>query len=216
MCDRNFSRLVSTQLSNHCRAVYCCKKCFHAYSSSKLLEKHSVDCCHVQRFEFPKDPRCKFTNIKKQLPTPFVVYADFESVLQLLSNVDTTQGVTVSGETSITHYQEHVACSYSYKIVSSVIPDFNKPIVWYRRPNAAEKLIYELQREAEKLCVEYIYTHQEMKFTGDDEVCFESAHVCHMCQRILVDDGDRVRDHCHFTGTYRDAAHNACNINYHI
>ena len=38
---RNFNRLVSTQLSNHHRAVYCCKKCLHAYSSSKLLEKHS-------------------------------------------------------------------------------------------------------------------------------------------------------------------------------
>ena len=64
--------------------------------------------------------------------------------------------------------------------------------------------------------MEYIYTPQEMTFTGDDEVCFESAQVCHICQQILVDDDDRVRDHCHFTGMYRGAAHNACNINYHI
>ena len=125
---------------------------------------------------------------REALPAPFVVYADFESVLEPLSNADTTQGVTVGGEPSTIPYQKHVACSYSYKIVSSVIPDFNKPIVWYIR---------ELQREAEKLCVEYIYTPQEMKFTGDDEVCFESAQVCHICQRILVDVDDRVRDHCH-------------------
>ena len=94
-----------------------------------------------------------------------------------------------------------------------MIPDFIKPIVWYRGPNAAEKFIHELQHEAEKLCVEYI-TPQEI--TGDDEVCLESAQVCHICQRILVDDGDHVRDHCQFTGTYWGAAHNACNINYHI
>ena len=94
---RNFSRLVSAQLNIHRQAVYYCKKCLHAYSSSKLLKKHSLDCCHVQRFEFPKDPRCKFTNIKKQLLAPVVV-------LEPLSNVDTTQGVAVGGEPSTTPY----------------------------------------------------------------------------------------------------------------
>ena len=30
---RNFSRLVSSQTSNHGHAVYCCKQCLHAYST---------------------------------------------------------------------------------------------------------------------------------------------------------------------------------------
>ena len=46
---KNFSRLVSSQLSNHNGATYCCKKCLHAYSSQDLLAAHAVDCCHVQR-----------------------------------------------------------------------------------------------------------------------------------------------------------------------
>ena len=40
--------------------------------------------------------------------------------------------------------------------------------------------------------------------------------MCHICQQILVDDNDRVRDHCHFTGTYRGVAHNTCNLNYQL
>ena len=62
-----------------------------------------------------------------------------------------------------------------------------------------------LQREAEELCSDYIETPQEMEFTAD-EVHFECAQVCHICQQILVDDSDRVRDHCHFTGVYRGVA----------
>ena len=46
---KNFSRLVSGQLSNHDHTTYCCKRCLHAYSTKELLAAHSVDCCHVQR-----------------------------------------------------------------------------------------------------------------------------------------------------------------------
>ena len=73
-----------------------------------------------------------------------------------------------------------------------------------------------LQSEAEELCVDYIETPQEMEFSEDDEVHFECAQVCHIYQQIIVDDNDRVRDHCHFTGVYHGVAHNACNLNYSI
>ena len=57
-----------------------------------LLDAHAEDCCHVQRTKFPKAPMCRFTNIQKQLPAPFVVYADFESILKPV-NEDVMQGV---------------------------------------------------------------------------------------------------------------------------
>ena len=63
------------------------------------LERHMERCIHVQLSKFPKDTSCKFTNIQKQLQTPFVVYADFESILKPLSNIDTTQGVEERGLT---------------------------------------------------------------------------------------------------------------------
>ena len=36
--------------------------------------------------------------------------------------------------------------------------------------------------------------------------------ICHLCTKPLED--DKVRDHCHITGNYRGAAHNACNLLY--
>ena len=73
---KNVSRLVRSQLSNHKYATYCCKKCLHGYSIEKLLMAHAKDCCHAQRTKFPKDPRCRFTKVQKQLPASLVVYAD--------------------------------------------------------------------------------------------------------------------------------------------
>ena len=51
--------------------------------------------------------------------------------------------------------------------------------------------------------------------------------VCYICKKEASDDGDddddddddddnkkhrKVRDHCHYTGKYRGAAHNICNL----
>ena len=80
----------------------------------------------------PRDSRCRFTNRPKQLPTPFVVYVDFESILQPVNgDVDVTPGVGIGIESSTTVFREHIPCSFAYKIVSSVDPDFSRPIVMY-------------------------------------------------------------------------------------
>ena len=108
---RNFSRLVSRQTGNFGHTIYCCKQCLHDYSPQELLDAHATDCCHAQRTKFPNDPICRFTNIEKQLPALFVVYAGFESILKPFdTDVDPTQGVEVCGESSSHVFQEHTPC----------------------------------------------------------------------------------------------------------
>jgi len=51
-----------------------------------------------------------------------------------------------------------------------------------------------------------------MTFTKADKTRYNRATKCHICDGELGD--DRVRDHCHFTGRFRGAAHNSCNSNY--
>ena len=135
---RDFSRLLGKQLRNHWHTIHCCRRCLHAYSGQELLDAHALDCCHVQKTKFPKDMRCRFTNIQKQLLAPFVVYADLESILQWAGDdeaMDTTQGVAVGGDEPTAasgHFQEHLPCSFAYKVVSTVAPDFSRPLVSYR------------------------------------------------------------------------------------
>ena len=101
--------------------------------------------------------RCRFANIQKQLLAPFVLYADFESILQRVGDeaMDTTQGVAVGSDDEPTPeagpFQEHLPCSFAYKLVSSVVTDFSRPLVSYRGEDAGEMFVRKLQEEAEQL-----------------------------------------------------------------
>ena len=50
--------------------------------------------------------------------------------------------------------------------VSSVQPNFSLPLVMYRREDAAEKFVRDLQQEAKQLFDEYIATPKPMLFTA--------------------------------------------------
>ena len=54
----------------------------------------------------------------------------------------------------------------------------------------------------------------EMIMTIRDKIVYADSTLCHICNKELGE--DRVRDHCHLTGRFRGAAHEACNINYKI
>ena len=51
-----------------------------------------------------------------------------------------------------------------------------------------------------------------MIFMEKDRKQFISETECCLCKEPL--NGDKVRDHCHYTGKYRGAAHNICNFKY--
>ena len=45
----------------------------------------------------------------------------------------------------------------------------------------------------------------------EKEEQFQSSNICWICEKLIED--EKVRDHCHITGKFRDAAHWSCNIN---
>ena len=51
-----------------------------------------------------------------------------------------------------------------------------------------------------------------MRMTSEDILDHDAATNCHICEKPFACAGDSVRDHCHITGKYRGAAHNACNL----
>ena len=47
-------------------------------------------------------------------------------------------------------------------------------------------------------------------FDEDARKLHESTIACFACGKEF--DGDKVKDHCHFTGKYRGALHSKCNL----
>ena len=47
-------------------------------------------------------------------------------------------------------------------------------------------------------------------------IIFNNATHCYICNGVLGDDDDKVRDYCHIFGKYRGAAHNKCNLKFLI
>ena len=166
-------------------------------------KKHEEPCFAfaAQRTEFPDDPILKFKNIQKQVEAPFTVYADFESILKQLSG---------DGNKC----QEHIACSYAYQIVSSV-PGIEFEPRLHVGVGAADHLLDTLQVDLNKYIMPLIEKDVDMIWNDEAKERFELAtHVCKKKLNRMVE--PIVRDHCHFTGQFRGAAHPQCNLNYKI
>ena len=73
----------------------------------------------------------EFENYSKQIPVPFKIYADFECNLR---------GVECYEGSYTKKYQDHIPCSFAYKLVC-VDDKFSKLIVVFRGENAAFKFI---------------------------------------------------------------------------
>ena len=65
-------------------------------------------------------------------------------------------------------------------------------------------------QESEHL-VQHLKTNVPMNFTQEDEIVHNQTTHCHICDEKM-ESKDKVQDHCHLTGKYREAAHYKCNL----
>ena len=54
--------------------------------------------------------------------------------------------------------------------------------------------------------------------TEQEKMSHANENICFICEKHFGNDKKpiKVRDHCHYTGKYRGAAHSACNLQYKI
>ena len=104
-----------------------------------MLIKHKENCLSINGKQSVKleEGIIKFENYFKQIPVSFKIYADFECNLK---GVESYEGSYTK------KYQDHVGCSFTYKVVC-IDDRFTKPTVDYRGKNAACEFIKAILKE---------------------------------------------------------------------
>ena len=183
------------------------KSCLQCFSSENKLIKHEQNCLRINGKQPVKLEKgiIKFEKYFWQIPVPFKVYADFECNLKRVK----------CNEGSYTEkYQDHILCSFAYKIVC-IYDRFSKPSIIYRGENAAYefiKAILEEYKYCKKIMEEYF--NKNLIMTEEEENLFQKSNNCWICKKLIDNDEEKVRDHCHVTGKFRGAAHKNCNTNF--
>ena len=52
--------------------------------------------------------------------------------------------------------------------------------------------------------------------TEEEENLFQKSNGCWICKKLIDNDEEKVRDHCHVTSKFRGASHRNCNINFQL
>ena len=210
---KNISALLTSQINNHTSKFYYCLNCFKGCDNPEKLDIHKEYCSENDCIKInmpPPDTFIKFKNFLFAERAPFVVYADFESMVKQL------ESCKPDPNKSYTHkYQKHEPVSIDYYIKSFNENVYKSKLRKYVKeneedPDPVDVFINWLEEDV-KIISEL--GNEKMKITPEEEEEFKQASNCWICGQLL-NLGDRVRDHCHYTGRYRGAAHNRCNLKY--
>ena len=218
---KNTSALLALQINNHKGTSHICLNCINGFKSPDSLNKHKEYCYNNECVKIvmpPQNTFLRFKNFRYSEKAPFAIYADFESLIKPMDNCDPDPNKSYTKK-----YQKHEPISFSYYIkcfndtlCKEIFNDNTKrkQLNSYIKtkpedPDAIDVFIKWLEDDVKYLAN---IKPKKMIFTKEEEKQFDRASNCWICGEELGN--DRIRDHCHYTGRYRGAAHNSCNLNY--
>ena len=197
---KNFSRFASSGKGQTER--YFCKRCLNSFPRVESLEKHKEICGEfaAAKIELPGG-KCFFKNWERMMHVPVVVYADFESILRPCH------------EDNKTH--EHIPCGFCFHLVS---PFLQMEPVLKRAENETNQLPQDFIRELisrVKQAHLSLPKKEMIPLSSEEWKKFHKSEVCWLCKGKFGEKTfSKVRDHCHYTGKFRGAAHQSCNLKF--
>ena len=158
----------------------------------------------------------KFILGEKSLKVPFIIYSDVECLLRKINGCQNNPKKSYT-EKKATHrpsgYSLVTCCSFNRS---------KNELKYYRGEDCMKIFCKDLKDQATKIIN---YEKKEMiPLTDEEKEIHENQKTCYIFEKDFCTDKNnkefrkmqKVRDHCHYTGKYRRAAHNNCNVNYKI
>ena len=207
---KNLSALLSSQINKHKGTCNICLNCFNGFNTPESLNKHKGYCYNNECVKINMPPPGSFLEFNKfehTIKAPFAIYADFESLIKPLDVCDPDPNKSYTKK-----YQKHEPVSFSYYIKSFDESVYKSKLRYYIKSkkedqDAMDTFIIWLESDVREIAN---LENKDMIFTPENEKEFINASNCWICGEEMGN--DRVRDHCHFTGKFRGAACNSCNL----
>lgn len=205
----NLSRLLHP-IKESSHKTYICRRCLLTFYKEETYLEHEMDCSLIkaQRIELPKSPNnfMEFSKHKALLSPWYVVYADFECLLQPETQTE------ISLDSSSTHkINSHYPFAYAFVVI-----DFNGEIVFNCNPKILGKPSHagvEFLKELRKVYETILQPKMEevpLLMTKQEVLEHDSATECKLCQKIFQ--ADKTAHHDHKSGRYIGAYCNDCNL----
>ena len=203
----NLSALLNSQLSKNDHKRHFCLRCLNSFTCGKKLTEHKEYCYAHEcvKIRMPeKGSQVYFKHFYKGQWVPFIIYADMESLLTPIQSCDPSPQSSYTNKT-----QKHKPISFSYYIKCFDDNVYEPRIRTYTGVDAMEVFIKWIEEDVKEIAN---IQDKPMIFTEEDRKQFINEKECWLCREPLND--DKVRDHGHYTGKYRGATHNTCNLKY--
>ena len=221
---KSLSRLLRGVTSTNNGDFYC-RNCLGSFRTKNACEDH-FEACKDHDFCYVKMPEegsiLKYQEGSKSIRVPFVIYADTESILRPIQGADSrctcNDPECVEEHGAFTRdVNEHVGCGVAM-LIKFAHGEYERAFKQCRGEDAITKFCKTLKVEVERAIR---YRKKAMyPLTDDEKRNHRKARECHLCKGVFVKSelvGDqKVRDHCHYTGKYRGAAHSKCNLAHRI
>ena len=185
------------------------------FTQESSRDQHQVYCEDNEsvRVEMPKQGSAvDFKDGQNQFRVPFIMYADFESILEPMGPVE--PGSPNPSQPYTNEVNQHTPsgwCVYS----KFAYGDVDNPLRTYRGKDCIETFCNYIKREARRLY--HMFPELPMgSLTKKQWNKYKKATKCHICYKPFTQTNLKVRDHFHYTGLYRGPAHSLCNLRYKI
>ena len=209
---KSLSRLLPSQNTKHEGKEYFCMNCLQGFKEESSRDEHIGYCIDNEsvKVEMPhKNPIVQYSDGPFQFKVPFIMYADFESILEPIQGLGNNP--RISSMRGINNHIPSGWCVHSEFAYGKV----ENPLKLYRGKDCIKKFCDHVIGEASRLYQSF--PEVPMKPLTPKEIDrYERSERCHICFKPFKEDNPKVRDHCHYTSRYRGPTHTKCNLQYKI